>query len=78
MMQQWAAISIVVILGIFMIVLLVILQTFTVYTKVLTKAHAEILDMRINLAKQDSDRAALAVLHHRRRDDPPLIEEKEA
>lgn len=74
-MEQWASISIVVILGVFMIVLLVILQTFTVYTKVLTKAHAEILDLRVNIAKQQSDQAALAVLHHRRKDDPPLNEE---
>lgn len=74
-MAQWAAISIVVILGVFLIVLLVILQTFSVFVKVLTTAHQQTLDLRWNIAKQENDRAALAALHHRRKDDPPLNEE---
>lgn len=75
-MAQWAAISIVVILGVFLIVLLVILQTFSVFVKVLTTAHQQTLDLRWNIAKQENDRAALAALHHRRKDDPPPIEKE--
>lgn len=77
-MAPWVAISIIVVLGVFLIVLLVILHTFGVYVKLLTTAHRETIDLRLNMAKQENDRAALAILHSRRHDDPPLTEEKRA
>lgn len=74
-MELWVAISIIVIMGMFLLVQLVIMHSFGAYTKLLTKAHREILDARFNMARQENDRAALAVLHRRRHDDPSLFKE---
>lgn len=75
-MERWVAISIIVVLGVFLIVLLVILHTFGAYVKVLTNALASTLELRRNMAEQENGRAIDHIMHtHRRHDDPPPKEE---
>lgn len=74
-MERWVAISILVIMGVFLLVQLIILYSFGSYSKKLDRTHRAMLDLRLNMARQRSDEAALAILHHRRRDDPPLEKE---
>jgi hypothetical protein len=74
-MQQWAAISIVVIMGLFLLVQLIIMYSFGGYNKLLRNTHREMLDLRLNMARQKNDEAALAILHRRRHDDPPPEQE---
>lgn len=75
-MEPWVAISIIVVLGLFLIVLLVILHSFGAYTKLITNTLAQILLIRQNMAEQESSRAIDHIMHtHRRHDDPPPKEE---
>lgn len=77
-MERWVAISIVVIMGLFLLVQLVIIGELGQYSKRLGNAHREILDLRLNMARQRNDDAALQILHHRRHTDPPPDQEMEA
>lgn len=73
-MQTWVAACLLIGQGIFLLVAVRILKAFGVYVDVLLATQAKNIDIRRNMALQENDRAALDVLHHRRRDDPPLTE----
>lgn len=77
-MQPWAAISIIVIMGVFLLVQLVIIHNFGEFTKVITKTYREVLELRMNIVLAENDRAALAALHSRRYDDVKPEQQKEA
>ena len=76
-MERWVAISIIVILGVFLIVLLAILHTFGVYVKLITNTLASTVELRRNIAEQENGRA-IDYIMRRRHDDPPPTERKEA
>lgn len=74
-MQTWVAVCLLVGQGIFLLIARQILKAFGVYVATLLSTQQTNLDIRRNMAIQENDRAALAVLHSRRHDDPPLKEE---
>jgi len=76
-MERWVAISIIVILGVFLIVLLAILHTFGVYVKLITNTFSQVLLLRQNMAEEKSG-IAIDYILRRRHDDPPPTERKEA
>ena len=76
MMQNWIAVCLLVGQGIFLIIARQIHKAFGVYVETLLETQHMNINIRKNMAIQENDRAALAVLHNRRYDDPPLPEEK--
>lgn len=74
-MQTWVAVCLLVGQGIFLLIARQILKAFGVYVATLLSTQQTNLDIRRNMAIQENDRAALAILHNRRHDDPPLKEE---
>jgi hypothetical protein len=73
--ETWAAASIVVGQGVFLLVALRILRAFGAYVDVLLSAQSENLTIRLNMAAQENERA---IMHLNRRHDDPQPEELKA
>lgn len=74
-MQTWVAVCLLVGQGIFLLLARRMLKAFGVYVETLLETQRTNIDIRKRIAIQENDRAASAVLHRRRHDDPPLKEE---